>query len=72
MTDINRCECGSFNLKVTDSRQHENTIWRTRVCCDCGKRFYTVEVDRAEYKRITKVEKIFKILTELMEGNNDS
>ena len=42
---VNQCgECGSYNIKVTDSREHNGEIWRTRVCSDCGNRIYTVEV----------------------------
>ena len=46
---INRCECGSYNIKVMDSREREGYIWRRRVCMDCGKRISTIEIERAQY-----------------------
>lgn len=52
MADITKCEmCGSYNLKVTDSRNHKGEIWRTRACQDCGNRIYTVEIERINYRK---------------------
>ncbi len=46
--DITRCKCGSRNIQVTDSRPQDGNIRRTRVCKDCGRRFYTIETERSE------------------------
>lgn len=73
MIDVNRCECGSYNLQVTDSRQHDRTIWRTRACRDCGRRMKTIEVDRAEYFRMKRITDAYDEITIRIEGGkNDS
>lgn len=36
--------CGG-NTKVTNSRRNENTVVRERTCIECGKKFYTQEVE---------------------------
>ena len=47
---VNQCrECGSYNIKVVDSREHDGYIWRRRMCVDCGKRMSTIEVEREQY-----------------------
>ena len=60
---VNQCgECGSYNIKVTDSREHNGEIWRTRVCSDCGNRIYTVEVERYEYRKSKEVMDVYRRL----------
>ena len=61
---VNRCDlCGSFNIKVTDSRDHDGDIWRTRVCSDCGNRFYTIEVESNEYRKCKEVMNIYRMIS---------
>jgi transcriptional regulator NrdR family protein len=67
MVDVNICECGSRNIKVVDSRQHDVTIWRTRLCSDCNRRFYTVEVERSAYFRARDIGNAFDHLAKLVE-----
>ncbi len=58
---VTRCpECGSYNLKVTDSRDHDGDIWRTRVCSDCGERIYSIEVERYEYRKSREILNVYK------------
>lgn len=73
---VNRCECGSYNVKVTDSRDHNGEIWRTRLCCDCHKRIYSVEIEREQYKKsmeiISAYNSIVGAVKKLEEVNNGS
>ena len=65
--DITKCDsCGSFNLKVTDSRNRYGQIWRTRVCSDCGNRFYTVEIERTEYRKCKDILGIYRSMKGIM------
>lgn len=75
MRDVNRCECGSYNLWVTDSRRKGGLITRARTCKDCNKKFYTIEMDRADFEVITEMvetfenlKKIFSIMSDMTEG----
>lgn len=68
---VNRCECGSYNIKVTDSRDHDGDIWRTRVCQDCGKRIYSVEIDRSEYLRKIEIINIYRDIIGLVKMLED-
>lgn len=66
MVNINQCECGSYNIQVTDSRQHGDEIWRTRKCADCGRRVYTTEVCRDDIKNIKKYIKVVQLIGDLL------
>ena len=40
-----RCpHCHSDHNRVNDSRRRDGTIWRRRVCSDCGAKFTSYEV----------------------------
>lgn len=38
-------KCGSYQIKVVDSRERpeDNTRWRRRKCAECGHKFHTIE-----------------------------
>ena len=76
--DITRCKCGSYDLKVTDSRPKYGSIWRTRVCQNCGQRYFTIETERSEAievdrtdvllsKKIVEAYKELKVLLNALE-----
>ena len=71
MNGIWRCKCGSYNIKVVDSRQHEDgSIRRTRLCEDCKNRVYTREVSRDfiyEFENALRIEQHVKALKRLLE-----
>ena len=68
MTNVNRCKkCGSYNVKVTDSREHGCEIWRTRACLNCGARIYTTEIDREDFLDIEECKKAVRMIKEGME-----
>lgn len=71
MNGIWRCQCGSYNIKVVDSRQNEDgSIRRTRLCEDCMNRVYTREVTRDyiyEFETALKIEAHVKALKRLLE-----
>ena len=60
---VNKCDkCGSYNVMVKDSRNHDGDIWRTRVCSDCGNRIYTIEVERYELRKSKEIMNIYRTL----------
>lgn len=71
MNGIWQCRCGSYNIKVVDSReQDDGSIKRTRLCKDCGNRIYTKEVTREYMNEFQNAEKILfhmNALKKLME-----
>ena len=67
MTDVKVCKCGSYNLKVTDSREHGAEIWRTRTCQDCGARIYTTEICRTDIGRADRALEAIKKIKEGMD-----
>ena len=71
MDGIWQCQCGSYNIKVVDSRQHpDGSIRRTRLCEDCQNRVYTREVTREfvyKFETAVKVEKHVRALKRLLE-----
>ena len=59
MNGIWQCKCGSYNIKVVDSRQQEDgSIKRTRLCEDCGHRAYTKEVTKAYLNELQNADRI--------------
>ena len=46
------CNCGA-DSQVVDSRPLPDGVRRTRQCSACGKRWYTVEIERGLYRRMT-------------------
>ncbi len=72
MININRCKkCGSYNIKVADSREHGCEIWRTRVCQDCGGRIHTMEICRDDLPDIERSNKALQMIKEGMEILNE-
>ena len=65
---IYACKCGSYNIKVVDSREYpDGSIRRTRLCKDCGNRVFTKEVLRddehdKELKIASHLKEIMKLL----------
>ena len=55
---IDRCECGSYNLQVADSRNRDGLIYRARKCCDCGKRFKTIEISFSDFENLERYKEI--------------
>ena len=56
MINIFTCTCGSENLVVRDSREMANGCRRrTRVCQNCKKRYYTVEMSKEDADRIENI-----------------
>lgn len=37
-----KCICGG-DLRVTETREHNNVVYRRRRCIVCGKRLFTAE-----------------------------
>lgn len=69
MTNINKCQnCGSYNMAVSNTREHGKVIWRTRRCLDCDKRVYTVELDRKDYDRLNGIVEMAEGMKDLIQG----
>jgi len=57
---LNICKnCGSNQIRVTDSREKRDHIYRRRDCIKCKAKFSTREISEQEYKRIKKIEADF-------------
>lgn len=59
-----RCpNCGSFNTQVRNCRRYEpqfdenHTVWRRRLCHDCGHKWTTYEVSDKQYQKLLEMEK---------------
>ena len=68
---VDVCKCGSYNIKVVDSRQHpDGSIRRTRICQECGNRIFTKEVvrdkveDKKEMNIVKHLQAIMKMIRE--------
>lgn len=48
-------KCGSWQLRIADSRPADFTVNRKRECLDCGHRFSTVEITLKEYEEVMAV-----------------
>lgn len=48
-------KCNSNNVMTIDSRRHEQTTRRRKLCADCGERWSTLEVSMEEYKSLMKI-----------------
>lgn len=49
-----KCECGSHESKITDCRQHQHGKRRRRVCEDCGKKVFTIELTESKLENLIK------------------
>lgn len=58
MNPTNQCECGSYNLRVTDSRPKNGLICRTRICNECGTRFRTIEIRNSDFYNLSQYKEI--------------
>lgn len=72
--------CGSYNLKVYNSREHRRIRWRARECLMCGTRFTSYEIRKEDFEELVQLRKCKKalittmgLMTEIinkMEGGN--
>lgn len=68
MTNISKCRtCGSRNIAVSNTREHGNTIWRTRRCLECDARVYTVELDRKDFDRLNSIVSMAEGMRDLLQ-----
>jgi len=58
--------CESPNTRVSISRDAGQYVRRLRVCCDCARRWRTVEVTEEDHERAEKVMEIARRFRELM------
>ena len=48
---MTRCpNCGRAELRVINTRNYTEHVVRRRECKECGRRYTTYEVSKAEYK----------------------
>ena len=49
-----RCPVCDGDTKVIDTRCHDDSVYRRRMCLVCGYRFSTIEIDRDYYDNLTR------------------
>lgn len=48
------CPVCNGDTKVVDTRCHDDSVYRRRMCLECGHRFNTVEIDQDYYDILTR------------------
>lgn len=51
MESVIKCpQCGSEKYHIDCSRKYQGTTFRRKVCKECGKKFFTKEVETTAYE----------------------
>ena len=63
-------KCGSYNLHIYNSREFNETRWRTRECLMCGNRFSSYEIRKEDYEKIKQFNSCKGFLTDIRDSIN--
>lgn len=69
MIDVDICECGSERITCKDSRYENGIRYRRKKCLDCGRVFYTREIEENEWQRLMRFKQhIEAVVKEISNG----